>query len=264
LPEAALRDFGWKGLLASSEIDAEALGPLLVELREEDCAHSWRTALRAGSGRNPSELLPDLLASANRHRPTALFTYYAATTAGAREPVAIATVAERIRTGFPWDGFPVLARCFIRRPYRAHGIYRHLLRHRLDLCRAHWGPRLLAIHVGASDPAVEHTLINAEDLEPRFVHIGDEVLTVAGIEFRVRDFLAPTEAFRAQLEAGGGPLRLRVQAASFLQHGGWRIPYSTLRAAVARAEHEEAGPVADWNLPLAQLVALCDAIPVVT
>ena len=61
------------------------------------------------------------------------------------KPVGVAAVAERIRADFPYEGFPVMARAYVRHAYRGMGFYPGIVRQRLDYCVQEWGSRLRAV-----------------------------------------------------------------------------------------------------------------------
>ncbi len=227
------------GLTATANVDPSLLGPILSELRAEECGHSWRTPLVELGDRPPDELVTALLERARAYRPTDLYTY---TLRG--EPMAIATISDRVTSAFPHDGFPVLARCYIRRKYRDAGLYHHLVQHRLAICEDRFGDSLRAIHMGASDIRVEQTLRHHPDLYPRFVHVGDERLMVAGRAFYVQDFVAFTPRYGAELRQAG------IDVARFVEFGHDGIPWSALKktmpetpATVALRDLLEAIPV---------------------
>ena len=147
----------------------------------------------------PSGGVVDSLHQALAIRPTALFVYTATCVDGAEEAVALATISDRVNRTFPYEGFPVLARCFIRPAFRGRGLYPYLVRHRVALCRAHWGERLRAIHLGAANPAVLGALQRLSDWETGLIHLGDEVLQVADSSYQVLDLLSLTQKYRADL-----------------------------------------------------------------
>ena len=103
--------------------------------------HSWRTHLLKHEGRTFSERLSLLLSEENEIRPTTTFTYYGLDARQQVIPVAVATVADRISSRFPYDGFPVIARAYIAREFRGIGLYPFLVRHRLDHC-VRVGPKI--------------------------------------------------------------------------------------------------------------------------
>ena len=226
-------------LVATTEARPELLDPLLDELAAEPCGHSWRSLL-AELPRGPGRVAA-LLDAALAHRPFTLYTYVCG-----GQAIAIGTVAERVTAAFPHDGFPVIARCFVRPAWRGRGLYPYLVRHRLEVCKRAWGPRLRAVHLGAADRHVLSTIERLQ-VEPGFLYVGDEQLAVAGETWTVRDFLAPTPPFTAALSAVGLP-----ELDRFLAEGAEGVGFRELHAA-ARDRDEPA---------LRQLLELLDAIGV--
>lgn len=229
-------------LVATTSAPPELLDPLLDELVAEPCGHSWRGLLEDLGELRGAERLEALLRAARAHRPFTLYVYVCA-----GQAIAIGTVADRVTAAFPHDGFPVVARCYIHPAWRGRGLYPHLVRHRLGVCRARWGERLEAVHLGAADSTVLAT-IEGLRVEPSFVYVGDEELRVAGEPWTVKDFLAPTEGFLRKLRAAGVP-----ELDRFLSEGADAVDFATLHAAVAGRD----------ELAVRQLVELLDAIGVV-
>jgi len=216
---------------------------MLRDLKDEGCAHSWRTALQSPNEMPPRASFRRLLAESER-RPTTVFLYSVAGGDRAGEPVAIAAVSDRVTHDFPHEGFPVLARCYVRASFRGLGLYRQVVSHRIQFCRDRWGDRLRAIHIGASTPEVVRSLSLYEPLS--FCRIGEEDLKVAGEVWRVQDYLASMPAFKRELE---GLAPDHAQSALGFVEG--RVPYSEFRS----------GLPTQLPQPLRQLLDLCEAIP---
>lgn len=150
------------------------LEPLLLELREERCAHSWQPALAAEPAHAAVGVLERLVASG---RPSTVFTYFES--AGGRdEAVAVATMSPRVARGSPEDGIPVLGRAYVRPRFRSRSVYTQVLRHRLSLCVQRWGTRLLGVHMGTSMPRVE--AVFRASFSGRVITLGQEDLGRAG------------------------------------------------------------------------------------
>ena len=269
VPKSLLDSLGWEALEATVSTEPGELGAVLVELREEECGHTWRTELNALGDLEPAGLATEMLRRASDRRPTTVFTYFSVI-GGEREPVGTAAVSDRVTRDFPYEGFPVLARCFLRRPYRRKGLYPYLVQHRLDLCKRYWGEGLRAVHIGAADAAVLATISSGEGLNTGFLYLGDELLPVSDSEFRVKDFLGPSEGFVQDLLAVGAGRRGRAVTAfrrrlhSFVTSGAFSTQFSQLRLALARADAEQDCSLAEEHLSLAQLFALCEAIGLIT
>ena len=127
----------WVRLEAQTLESPLALVPLLMELRDEDCAHTWRSHLPS-HGPIDEQTAINLIAAEQKRRPTTFFIYVATHHDGRKETVAAATVSERVQQDFPHEGFPVLARCYIRKEHRGRGLYAETLNHRLSYCLNRW------------------------------------------------------------------------------------------------------------------------------
>jgi hypothetical protein len=258
LAEGMLDEFGWTALEARTDFRAEELVQILAELAAEDCGHSWRSHLseiRAGSAEEQAARLNQ---RAQAFRPTVLFVYIARDLSGNTEAVAKAPISDRVQRDFAHSGFPVLARCFIRPAFRGNGLYPYLVRHRVQLCQAHWGEQLRAIHMGAASSEIREALTGGVGQEPGFVHVGEELLRVAGRDFRIEDLIAPTEPFLARLRASlprvtAGQREFGSALDAFLSRGVAALSYGEL--------------LEQWRVlgteapaPLQQLFDLLDAI----
>ena len=266
-----LKEADLEGLWVTAEVSETIIGPLLKELEGENCVHSWRTHLLKHEGRTFSERLSLLLSEENEIRPTTTFTYYGLDARQQVIPVAVATVADRISSRFPYDGFPVIARAYIAREFRGIGLYPFLVRHRLDHCVQEWGRRLRAVHLGSAEPTVWRTVTRGFQFSAPFLHIGRETLQVAESAHEVRDFLSLSEAYRQDLEdevrKGGEwfPARtpggiLAERLAAFVREGASAISYGEVWASLEAAR--EAGQ--DWTVrsqSTREFLAFCEAIP---
>ena len=264
-----LTQLGWKSLRARDRDLESLLPPLLEELRAEPCAHSWREYLPPSGPMNRATATR-LMEREAVARPTRTFAYVAHRLDGSEEVVAAASVSDRVRGDFPYDGFPVLARCYIRPAYRRKGLYEAILRHRFEDCLSRWGDDLKGIHLGSGDAAVWWVATRLSDFKPPFLHVGHEDLQVAGDVHDVRDLLAFAPAYVTRLldesEAAGEGERARALLRHVEQLTSRGLPDAgvvSLRE-LAQAAGEECG--ADLLKPetaLASLVALAEAIPVV-
>jgi hypothetical protein len=218
---------------ATDELREDLLVPILRELREEPCAHSWQPLLAATP---KSAIFDRFLHILESGRPARVFTYFASI-AGRDEPLAIGVVSDRVSSAFPEDGLPVLGRAYVRPAYRGGAIYTTVLRHRLDYCVAKWDSRLMAIHLGSASPQVEHALRKYH--KGRVVYLGDEDLGRLG---SVRAFLALTERFEKQIQHPPEGLQLEhAELLQFLAEGAGAIrPSDIMKPANALASHGDA------------------------
>ena len=184
-------------LVACARLDMDALHIILDEMMSDACAHSWRRYVTR-SGEIQCQAVSDLIEHENKLRPTTFFTYYIMN-GGRREVVGVATVAERIDMAFPHDGFPVIARSFIRHRYRGYGLYRAMLQHRIDYCLDFFGARLRGVHLGTKHPAVRHVASRLTGPVSNFAHIGYESLDLGTETELMPDYLAFAPHFAEQL-----------------------------------------------------------------
>ncbi len=268
VPEARLDALGWRRLVACSAADAApSLGPLLGALRDEDCVHSWKAHLPP-TGPCDVAAVTRLLAAERARRPTVAFAYIAEAQTGGREVVAVGCVSSRLRADLSAVGFPVLARCFVRRQWRGRGLYRAVLSHRLAWCEARWGAELRAVHLGTADPAVWKVATTDDTLGPPFLHIGDEDLVVGDDVHAVHDLLRFSSPYAAcllaearALEAAPGGAEAGRRLQQLVQLGLPACGAVGLEAALAESS-PAAQAVAASSPGLEALLMLTRAIPV--
>ena len=186
------RGKGRRRIEASREVDPQDLRRMLRSLVRESCVHSWRNF-------GPDGDLEGLRAWENQLRPTEIFFFYLEE-GGSRQLIAAGAVASKLARDFPHEGFSVLGRCYILPEFRGRGLYRSLLRYRLEFCRDDGGEELKAIHIGSTDPRIARVLRDHRIPDwPRFVHLGHEALTVAREVRRVEAYLLLLPAYARRL-----------------------------------------------------------------
>jgi GNAT superfamily N-acetyltransferase len=260
VPAATLRSLGWRCLEARPNPPHTLWRSLLEELRLEGSIHTWREHLPV-TGRIDAACVQALMDREDALRPTLTFAYVAVLADGSEEVVASGTISERVRANFPFQGFPVLARCFVRPIYRRRGLYRHILSHRLGYCLDRWGSELKAIHLGSANRAVWEAVALHGGFSLNFVHVGDEDLEVSRQVHRVPALLAFHPRF---YEAGAAPetpdgagTSLARQFSELVRGPSDPDAWARLREAIrVRATIGDDAPDG-----LTEFLALCDAIP---
>jgi GNAT superfamily N-acetyltransferase len=252
---------GAEELVVSQSVDPGSLRCMLESLVQEDCVHSWRNF-------GPEGTLERLLQWENARRPTKLFFFYLNHDCEIRM-VAAGAVADRLNRDFPHPGFYVLGRCCIMPEYRSRGFYRQVLRYRLEYCRAQLGDKLNAIHIGAVNDRISRVITNHElPGWPRFTHLGEEELGVAG-EIRkvgaylllLPDYLARIQRALAGADAPACVVELRYKLA--------RMESDPLRNLGMLVKHTfEEARVLGWfddrdTLEIEQLLLFCSSVPLV-
>lgn len=252
---------GLGGLVVSQTVDARNLQRLLDSLMQEDCVHSWRNFGSDGT-------LEQLLEWENRRRPTKLFFFHLKR-AGELQMVAASAIAERLTRDFPHPGFSVLGRCYIMPEFRSRGFYRHVLRYRLEYCQSRFGNALNAVHIGAVNERISRVIMNHElPGWPRFVHLGEEELNVAGEVKQVGAYLLllPDYLLRIQraIVSDHAPACLVTlrDALSRIASGPVRDLGALVKDAYESAR--DSGWFGDRECPeIEQLLLFCSSIPLV-
>ena len=185
-------------LTRRERFDPEAMALILAEMRDDHCVHSWHNFTQEPSISRAAERLFEW---EMQKRPTVFFFYSIVDPDGRRNIVAAATISERVTNEFPFDGFPVIARCYVRRQFRGKGIYAALMRDRYQYCVQRWGAQLKAIHLGSSSPAVVHVATNPDVINPTFRKVCMERLQVRDQIFHVHDLLSFQPSYAERLRA---------------------------------------------------------------
>jgi GNAT superfamily N-acetyltransferase len=252
------------GLLVSSVVEGQDLRRLLLGLRIERCAHSWRNF-------DPDGHLDQLVQWENTLRPTAIFFYYAQKDAqGAPcDPhiVAAATVVDCVHAQFPHAGFPVMARCYVLPEFRGRGLYRHIVQHRLEYCRARFGAALKAIHLGTRDERIAQALGKCGE-GPQFVQLGSQMVKAGSDMCLVGAYVHLTASYAYDLaqalraDAESPSLNVLSQALTQMMSGA---PGEHALALVQHyLEARSAGCFRDRDeSSLLEMLDLCRAIPLV-
>ena len=271
VPKELLRRVGFRKVVAISDNGVEYLAAILEELETDPCIHSWQGHLARTSAPSGTERVKALLEADRAQRPTQVFVYVGVRTDGTMEPLGVAAVAERIRSDFPYDGFPVIARAYIRHAYRGQGFYPSIVRQRLDYCVQEWGSRLRAVHLGSADPVVWRTVGRGPFFSAPFTFVGTEELQVGDATHRVRDFLAFTPGYKGEIlddldaVTEGGAIREPVAQAidglrRFVLGGVREISYGEVLERV-QVSREAGWDATRSSSAIRELFAFCDAVP---
>ena len=185
---------GAEELVVTQSVEPGDLRRLLDSLEQDDCVHSWRNF-------GPDGTVEELLQWENARRPTKLFFFHLKHGDELRM-VAASAIAERLNRTFPFPGFCVLGRCCIMPEFRSLGFYRHVLRYRLEYCRAQYGSGLDAVHIGAVNDRISRVITDHRLPDwPRFIHLGEEELRVAGESRMVGAYLMMLPDFVRRIQA---------------------------------------------------------------
>jgi GNAT superfamily N-acetyltransferase len=245
-----------QSIYTTSEVDLCQGAELLSALAGEACSHSWRALLLTTRAIGAHDI-ERLVACENARRPTTFYWFWISR-GETDELFAVATVADRIALDVPVDGFPVLARSYIRPEYRSRGLYELLVAHRVEQCGLRFGASLRGIHFGTNDPRIVRAA--RRHLHPIF--LGHELLTCPDGTHQVSDYLALAPGYAARLRAELATIRSHGSAeAEDVWHLGNRLlddrfeptDYGRLHTAI-----ETLQPPSGWQ----ELLTFCDAIPI--
>jgi len=270
VPQSVLDDLGWIDFLVTNDEIVEYLSVFMRELAEEPCTHSWRTKVLEGSETSDSDLVHRVLAEDRSRRPTRLFTYLGRRRDGTLEPVAVAAISDRVCATFEYDGFPVLARSFIRRAYRGKDLYPIVLKDRIEFCKKYWGANLKAIHLGSADERVVRTIERGVDGGTSFLYVGDEWLVVAGARSIVRDYLALSADFQEALlrtasalrQGGAEGARIGEVLETLVLQGGEHASFAELRTLWTTWNETGSAETLKDKDALQEFISMCMSIPI--
>lgn len=261
VPKKTLKAFGWRSLVASTGADSAQFQELLRELREDPGVHSWKWMPINGG----ADLLRQVRRFEERLRPTTIFFYHGVCDDGSRELVGVGTVSVKIRRSFPFPGFPVVGRCFIRAGFRGRHLYTCLLNHRLGICFKKWRRRLKAVHLGTASKNIISLLEVRRRRGEKFLCIGRETLGRSGDRHEVKDFLYLTPAYARRLLATAearGSTALKERIRTFVERGFGASGPRRLKNLLGSLRARTGRSLPRRGSALAQLIAFCDAVPV--
>jgi hypothetical protein len=186
--QETLRRIGFSHVLAKESICSKGIQILSEELIQCKSAHSWKPLVQDNFS------LDSIHHYEEKKRPSIIFSYYG----DSKEYIGSAVVAFKINHKFNYQGYPVLARAFIREKYRNNRLYYPILCHRINFCEQLLGDNLCAIHMGSNNPRIYNLIEKRRFLN--FVHIGSEVLEGEKDSPIVRDFIRPYQTLMNQLD----------------------------------------------------------------
>ncbi|MES2937608.1 MAG: GNAT family N-acetyltransferase [Pseudomonadota bacterium] len=233
---------------------------LLDSLSREDSAHSWKNFDRTAG-------LEDLLRWENSRRPTEVFFFHLKR-GDDLQIVGTGSVAEYLNSRFDDPGVPVLGRCYILPEFRGRGIYRRVLQFRFERCIARLGHKLKGVHIGSDDERIAHVIAQPSPHWPRFHHLGEEALPIAGQTKLVNAYISLLPGFSRSLaqalEGQGAPPALAAlhRRLTGTEPADARNLGIELRDALDGAQERAWLSQRDCG-PIDQLMAFCRAVPLV-
>lgn len=243
--------------------DAQSLKALLTEMNAEDCAHSWRKL--------PIDTSPqDLSKWENRRRPTTIHYYYLRRVKSENSIlIGAASIAHSISHQFCSQEFPVLARCYVRPPFRGLGLYRLILCHRLSFLMQGNSKRLKAIHMGTANSRVERNIIDNTLPWNGFLKVGWEDLLLGSESVRVGGYLLFSPSYKRDILAEASKLKfpanglLALDFFECLFSGHWHGPGDAYSQIVDFASANEFASKKEGFSPIWEMVRFCANIPFV-
>lgn len=256
----------FKGFEITSTASDHDVFDFVNAIKSEDCIHSWKNM----NFQNSQYFLQDLVQFENTKRPTEIFFYYGVNHQDERILVGAATVALKISNNFKHEGFPVLARCYIKQEYRNLRLYFPILKHRFDYCKNILGNNLRGIHLGSANPRV-FNVIKKNVFGIPFCYLGDEYLSLNQNDSRVHDYLwlsAPLIKelleIKSQLkEKCDGYQNLISNIQSLVENKYTTSGYHELLNSIATTKLESNWDPKQSNMALKQILDFMEAIPLI-
>ncbi len=212
----------------------------------------------------------DLLGWENEKRPTTIQYYYQRCKIDGRPVlVAAATVADAIAHDVRISGFPVLARCYVRPPFRGTGLYRKILHHRLSSLISQSGASLKAVHMGTADERVAQTITDRSLPWNGFVRIGWEDLSIGTETVRVGGYLLFSPDYAQALLKGASDLTDPAGSTSArdvferLLAGRWCEPEDAFSQILGILSANPVTSDAETVSPIREMVEFCASIPLI-
>ena len=240
----------------TQEIDRDALRAVLDEIAEHDAGHRWSSVVAGGRRATPADVAA-LLDEEQALRPTRFVFLWG----DGGDLIGVGTYALKVRHAFPFDGFPVIARAFVRPRYRSQGHYRSLLAARVAACREEVGEALRGIHLGTSNPAVVRAASAFRVIGEQRLH--GSVIVTAYLAFSAGLAGELVDDLRAVAPACGEAASLAAIARQIPRHGIGRRGYDVIHALAQKLEAATGFQVRSRSLAWNQLFALLEAIPVI-
>ncbi|MBC7743450.1 MAG: hypothetical protein H7061_14735 [Bdellovibrionaceae bacterium] len=235
-------------------------------LQTDDCVHSWNN-ISMTSAQGALEKLNNY---ENRIRDTQMFFYYGHTYHNTVEIIAAGCIAHKISHNYKYEGYPVIARCFIRPEFRNLRLYFPILQHRFEYCISLYGKRLKGIHMGTQNPRVFNVVQNNR-FGISFCYLGDEYLNQKGSNERVHDYLWFSNKLKRELselrtgsaQKCGALDKLNNLILQMISNKFTSSSFSSLLSAISDVDLALGESVLNANTGLSEVVDLLRAIPVI-
>lgn len=263
--EESLRRLGWKSAYLTNTLEPSAMAALIDQLHRENIGHVWKEFRY----RDAAGILNELQAFEDSRRPTLILGYYGVPAVGAPVFYGASAISEKISHRFPYDGFPVLSRCFIDPRFRNHRLYAPAVAARVNICQELWGKALKGIHLGSSNDRVHRAILSHQFSSP-FIYLGDENLSAGGLHL-TRDYLGISLIYRNRLLSEATEMSRLAPAGAALEQQIRKLldnrfhsnDYRQLRLLLGRFVAEAGFDPGERFEATRELIAFFEAVPVI-
>lgn len=264
VPDEQLARLSWGRVVSSQQVNDNELHAMILELQSDDAAHTWRWLSAEGSG----NLSKRLLEFENERRESIILYYYGEDLLGQRHLFGAVALAERVSKDFPYTGFPVIGRMYIRNQYRENKLGSYLSVYQILFCFRIFEEKLMGIHLGTSSPQIFTLLQRVETYGEKFRYVGNKKLEGKDAHL-VKAFFLPTKKFLQPLtrlsdnliqkSEEGQELAGLIQA--FIENQVDETFFYKIKYSSADIENKT-GFSSQENLSFKQLITLLSTIPV--
>jgi len=194
ISEPYLSRSGFKELYAVDGIPQRFVERLVTAAQVCDVPHTWRVHRCETEDQVTDEIRQAGSAALSKDievMGTHIISYLGRNPEGPYTFLAAGAIRNKLTSSFLNHEFPVVSRAIVAPAHREKGIGSLIVEHRMKIVlRGYFGTQPKAIHFGTESEKILHTVRRIEQEEGiRFVHIGDEQLTVSDGTHTVHDYL---------------------------------------------------------------------------
>jgi|GEM_PF-6980371 len=185
---------GFKELYAIDGIPQYFIERLVTAAQVCDVPHTWRVHQCQSEDQVTDEIKElgyDALVQDIKVMGTHIISYFGKNPNEPYTFLAAGAIRNKLTSSFLNPEFPVVSRAIVAPAHREKGLGSLIVEHRMKIVlRGYFGTRPKAIHFGTESAKILHTVKRVEQEEGiKFVHIGDEQLTIFDGTHTVHDYL---------------------------------------------------------------------------
>jgi GNAT superfamily N-acetyltransferase len=196
---------GFKNIYAINEVPSQFEAALITASQVCDVPHTWRVKQCNTESEVTTEILAlgkQILDKDRKELNAHIFAYLGQVNSSKNEFefLAAGAIRNKLTKDYQNNEYPVVSRAIVSPTHRGKGIGSLIVEHRIKTCLNYFGVKPKAIHFGTESKKILHSIKNIEqELDLKFVYIGDEVYQATDGDHTVNDYLCFLPWFKQAL-----------------------------------------------------------------